>query len=233
MRSPQGVIPLISTQHHMQEITYPLDLRRNQSRLAPQVYQVAYVIIKAANSPRPGAWILERSLDGVNYFPWQYFAPNDKECMERYGIPSRKGKPYYMTDSEVICTPFYSKLNPTDNGEIHVSLVHGRPGANETNPELLEFTKARFVQLRLQGFRGSVEPLPRWLAQDNYREKRLFYSIKDISIVGQCVCHGHAANCRHNVASGVRNILPSYSLSAIPLTLTLSMAIQNTPKTIP
>lgn len=35
------------------------------------------------------------------------------------------------------------------------------------------------------------------------RDRKLFYSIKDINIGGQCVCNGHASSCRHNVASGV------------------------------
>lgn len=83
-----------------------------------QIYQVAYVIIKAANSPRPGRWILERSLDGEEYLPWQYFAVNDKECMDKYGLPATKGKPHYTTDSEVICTSFYSRLTPMENGEV-------------------------------------------------------------------------------------------------------------------
>ncbi|XP_017778788.1 PREDICTED: laminin subunit alpha-1-like, partial [Nicrophorus vespilloides] len=171
-------------------------------RIKLMVYQVAYVIIKVGNSPRPGSWILERSIDDGSYEPWQYFATSDKDCQDRYGIPARKGKPHYFTDSEVICTSFYSKLMPMENGEIHTFLIHGRPGANETSPELLEFTKARYVRLRLQGLRGSVEPLPVWLSQDHFRNKRLYYSIRDISIGGQCVCNGHAASCRHNVASG-------------------------------
>lgn len=77
-----------------------------------------YIIIKAANSPRPGTWILERSLDGDIFEPWQYFARNDKECVERFGMTARKGKPKYFTDSEVICTSFYSKLTPMENGEV-------------------------------------------------------------------------------------------------------------------
>jgi laminin alpha 3/5 len=36
---------------------------------------VAYVFIKMANSPRPGVWVLEKSVDnGITYKPWQYFA---------------------------------------------------------------------------------------------------------------------------------------------------------------
>lgn len=53
------------------------------------------------------------------------------------------------------------------------------------------------------GLRGTAEPLPRWLAQDLGKDKKLYYTIRDISVVGHCVCNGHAENCRHNVASGV------------------------------
>lgn len=40
-----------------------------------QLFHVAYVLIKFANSPRPDLWVLERSIDfGQTYQPWQYFA---------------------------------------------------------------------------------------------------------------------------------------------------------------
>nr|XP_023028946.1 laminin subunit alpha-2-like [Leptinotarsa decemlineata] len=175
-------------------VTITIDLK--------QVYQIAYVIVKMANSPRPGTWILERSVDGKNFSPWQFFARSDKECFEKFGIEATKGKPQYFTDTEVICTSYYSRMTPLENGEIHTSLIHGRPGANETSPELLEFTKARYVRLSLMGLRGTQEPLPRWLLQDVWKDKKLFYAIRDISVGGQCVCNGHAENCRHNVASG-------------------------------
>lgn len=85
-----------------------------------QVYQVAYVIIKSAISPRPGSWILERSLDGETFTPWQYFGTSDKDCLERYGVQAKKGKPHYSSDTEVICTAFYSKLMPIENGEVSI-----------------------------------------------------------------------------------------------------------------
>lgn len=41
----------------------------------PQVFHVAYVLIKFANAPRPDLWVLERSTDfGHTYQPWQFFA---------------------------------------------------------------------------------------------------------------------------------------------------------------
>ena len=48
-----------------------------------QVFQVAYVIIKTGISPRPGNWILERSVDGMTWKPWQYYAASDSECISR------------------------------------------------------------------------------------------------------------------------------------------------------
>lgn len=40
-----------------------------------QLFHVAYVLIKFANSPRPDLWVLERSIDfGQTYQPWQFFA---------------------------------------------------------------------------------------------------------------------------------------------------------------
>lgn len=40
-----------------------------------QLFHVAYVLIKFANSPRPDLWVLERSVDnGRTFTPWHYFA---------------------------------------------------------------------------------------------------------------------------------------------------------------
>ncbi|MGH0147204.1 UNVERIFIED_CONTAM: hypothetical protein FKN15_055746 [Acipenser sinensis] len=83
-----------------------------------EVFQIAYVIIKAANSPRPGNWILERSMDGDTFEPWQYFAITDTECLTRFNILPRTGPPSYTKDDDVICTSYYSKIHPLENGEL-------------------------------------------------------------------------------------------------------------------
>jgi hypothetical protein len=37
--------------------------------------QVAYVVVTMADSPRPGVWALEKSMDGgKTWKPWQFFA---------------------------------------------------------------------------------------------------------------------------------------------------------------
>ena len=90
-----------------------------------QVYQVAYVTIKASIAPLPVAWVLERSLDGLNFFPWQYFAESSGECRRRYGMPASQPKPIFKTDDEVICLINYSKLYYIDNQEVRDGQARG------------------------------------------------------------------------------------------------------------
>ncbi|XP_048106035.1 laminin subunit alpha-2 isoform X4 [Alosa alosa] len=176
-------------------VTITLDLK--------QVFQIAYMILKAANSPRPGNWILERSLDGVTFTPWQYYAITDTECLTRYNVLPRTGPPSYTRDEEVICTSFYSRIHPLENGEIHTSLINGRPSADDPSPALLNFTSARYIRLQFQRIRTLNADLMT-LAQNDPREvdrivtRRYYYSIKDISVGGMCICYGHAKACPLN-----------------------------------
>ena len=98
---------------------------------------MAYVIVKAANSPRPGNWILERSVDGINYRPWQYYALQDHDCMRLYNTEAVGLMHRYTSDTEVICTSYYSDLEPLHDGEIHTSIVNGRPSIKNPTPELM------------------------------------------------------------------------------------------------
>lgn len=73
--------------------------------------------------------------------------------------------------------------------------MNGRPGAQNHSDTLQEFTQARYVRLSLQDLRQSdsaiVDP------------RRAFYSIKEITIGGRCLCSGHASRCRYSVQHGV------------------------------
>ena len=43
------------------------------------------------------------------------------ECFKAYGLPpARTGAPKYLYDTEVMCTTYFSRLNPLDNGEVFV-----------------------------------------------------------------------------------------------------------------
>uniref|UniRef100_A0A8C6XWT5 Laminin subunit alpha 3 n=2 Tax=Elapinae TaxID=42168 RepID=A0A8C6XWT5_NAJNA len=167
-----------------------------------QLFHVAYVLIKFANSPRPDLWVLERSIDfGRTYTPWQYFAYSKADCWERFrkeaNSPLRK-------DNDVICTTEYSRIVPLENGEIVISLVNGRPGANNFSHSsiLREFTQATNIRLHFLRTNTLLGHLISKAQRDPTVTRRYYYSLKDISIGGQCVCHGHAdvyqCECQHN-----------------------------------
>uniref|UniRef100_A0A663ED62 Laminin subunit alpha 3 n=1 Tax=Aquila chrysaetos chrysaetos TaxID=223781 RepID=A0A663ED62_AQUCH len=170
-----------------------------------QLFHVAYILIKFANSPRPDLWILERSVDfGRTYTPWQFFAHSKADCLEHFGkeanLPVRR-------DSDVLCTTEYSRILPLENGEIVVSLVNGRPGAKNFtySSSLREFTKATNIRLHFLRTNTLLGHLISKAQRDPTVTRRYYYSIKDISIGGRCVCHGHAevcnaksCECQHN-----------------------------------
>ncbi|XP_066240429.1 laminin subunit alpha-5 isoform X1 [Saccopteryx leptura] len=160
-----------------------------------QVFHVAYVLIKFANSPRPDLWVLERSTDfGHTYQPWQYFASSRRDCLERFGVQTLER---ITRDDDVICTTEYSRIVPLENGEVVVSLVNGRPGAMNFSysPLLRDFTKATNIRLRFLRTNTLLGHLMGKALRDPTVTRRYYYSIKDISIGGRCVCHGHADVC--------------------------------------
>ncbi|XP_071807655.1 laminin subunit alpha-2-like isoform X1 [Asterias amurensis] len=188
--------PTLANGKHYHWVTITVDLQ--------QVFHIAYVIIKAANSPRPGNWILERSIDGINYEPWQYYAYSDLECLRAYGIAPAVGMHRFVRDDEVICTSYYSQLEPLSNGEIHTSIVMGRPSLKKPSETLMKFMSARFVRLRFQRIRTLLGGLMAngkngFIDENVYN--RYFYSVKDISIGGQCICYGHSRTCVQDPAA--------------------------------
>ncbi|XP_039404924.1 laminin subunit alpha-3 isoform X1 [Corvus cornix cornix] len=160
-----------------------------------QLFHVAYILIKFANSPRPDLWVLERSVDfGTTYTPWQYFAYSKADCLERFG---KEANLAVRRDSDVLCTTEYSRILPLENGEIVVSLVNGRPGARNFtySPGLQQFTKATNIRLRFLRTNTLLGHLISKAQRDPTVTRRYYYSIKDISVGGRCVCHGHAEVC--------------------------------------
>uniref|UniRef100_A0A671KQZ1 Laminin subunit alpha-5 n=1 Tax=Sinocyclocheilus anshuiensis TaxID=1608454 RepID=A0A671KQZ1_9TELE len=160
-----------------------------------QLFHVAYVLIKFANSPRPDLWVLEHSIDfGKTYKPWQFFASSKRDCIERFG---QRTIERINRDDDIICTTEYSRIVPLENGEIVVSLVNGRPGAMNFSysPVLREFTKATNIRLRFLHTNTLLGHLMGKALRDPTVTRRYYYSIKDISIGGRCVCNGHAEAC--------------------------------------
>lgn len=74
--------------------------------------------MKSAITPRPASWILERSFDGTDFYPWQYFGINDADCQSRYSLPAQNDPYLFKSDAEVICSTKFSKVIPLENGEV-------------------------------------------------------------------------------------------------------------------
>ncbi|XP_006835184.1 PREDICTED: laminin subunit alpha-3 [Chrysochloris asiatica] len=163
-----------------------------------QLFHVAYVLIKFANSPRPDLWVLERSVDfGNTYLPWQYFAHSKRDCLEHFGQEANLA---ITRDDDVLCITEYSRIVPLENGEVVVSLINGRPGAKNFtfSPTLRDFTKATNIRLRFLRTNTLLGHLISKAQRDPTVTRRYYYSIKDISIGGRCVCNGHADVCNAN-----------------------------------
>ncbi|XP_077410264.1 laminin subunit alpha-5 isoform X1 [Vanacampus margaritifer] len=179
--------PPLSRSTEFNQVNVTLDLG--------QLFHVAYVLIKFANSPRPDLWVLERSVDfGETYQPWQYFSSSKRDCIERFGQQTIER---IYNDNDIICTTEYSRIVPLENGEIVVSLVNGRPGAMNFSysPLLRDFTKATNIRLRFLRTNTLLGHLMGKALRDPTVTRRYYYSIKDISIGGRCVCNGHAEAC--------------------------------------
>jgi len=78
---------------------------------------VAYVFIKMANSPRPGVFALERSVDyGKTWKPWQYFADTVSDCHTFFGDVGYEN--HITSDNSVVCTTDFSSIVPLEGGEV-------------------------------------------------------------------------------------------------------------------
>nr|XP_020138029.1 laminin subunit alpha-3 isoform X4 [Microcebus murinus] len=182
--------PPLSSGTQYNEVNLTLDLG--------QLFHVAYVLIKFANSPRPDLWVLERSVDfGSTYSPWQYFAHSKADCLEQFG---QEANTAITRDDDVLCVTEYSRIVPLENGEVVVSLINGRPGARNFtfSHTLRDFTMATNIRLRFLRTNTLLGHLISKAQRDPTVTRRYYYSIKDISIGGRCVCNGHAEVCNAN-----------------------------------
>ncbi|XP_004716137.1 laminin subunit alpha-5 [Echinops telfairi] len=171
------------------------------TRVCPRAVRAPFKFSEASLEPsgclgrRPDLWVLERSTDfGLTYQPWQYFASSKRDCLERFG-PQTLDR--IASDDTAVCTTEYSRIVPLENGEIVVSLVNGRPGARNFSysPLLRDFTKATNIRLRFLRTNTLLGHLMGKALRDPTVTRRYYYSVKDISIGGRCVCHGHADAC--------------------------------------
>lgn len=144
------------------------------------LYQVYAVTVTFASS-RPGAAVLERSLDGgITWLPYQRYADS---CEVRFGEPTLT-----VDDAE----------NPTDDicvsagagsGDLTFTVFDAgtKPEAitGELGESLRAFSLATHVRLRMLALVGDT-------AGSGTPTDQQYFSIRDLVVTGRLECHGHA-----------------------------------------
>lgn len=105
-------------------------------------------MLRSHKNHRPGNWILEKSLDGASFEPWQYHATSNMDCWEAYRVNPTAGRPTYQTDDQVICTSFFAA--PGINQEAYFQTKKGRPGEHSNAESLRKFMRARYIRIKMQ-----------------------------------------------------------------------------------
>lgn len=110
---------------------------------------------------------------------------------------------------EVICSTEFAETSRLKYGETKFVLSQ-RPIDSLTS-ELLNFTLARFIRVRLQGMLKNVSEIEnerslKWEPDDDDLQKRSYYSIQSIIAQGRCLCYGHAGKCREQIDENDKSV---------------------------
>ncbi|KAL3317527.1 Laminin subunit alpha-1 [Cichlidogyrus casuarinus] len=177
------------------------------------VYQITNMMMFMGTSPRPASWILDASIDGIEYKPWVYFSENCNDYIELHKrlydkiidktneqMPSKT-----LNDDEVYCTTAYSRTSHSEYGEIIIPLADNRqsllPNTQYTpiSDKLINFLSARFIRIRLEKRQTFASDWGSYSSLSPKDNRYFYYSINRIKLNGICTCNGHAAYCKQVV----------------------------------
>ncbi|EDV23363.1 uncharacterized protein TRIADDRAFT_27868 [Trichoplax adhaerens] len=179
--------PTLTNGFDYNNVTITLDLK--------QIFRVTYIILATANSPAPARWVLERSLDGRSFTAWQYYAQSESECYDQFKTETNPDG-IFSSDSQVICVTTGIVANQFQNAQVIAQFLTGRPGSRISGytEELRNFLSARYVRLRLL----QIRTLGGDIQSPEIQDASYFYSIKGITVSGECMCNGHARRCEYS-----------------------------------
>lgn len=118
-------------------------------------------------------------------------------------MTGRNANYIFKNDKEVICNTEFSESTRLKYGEAKFVVLDKRP-IEQLTPDLINFTLARFIRVRLQGMLKNASEIEsdrplKWEPDDEDMGKRSYYSIQSIIAHGRCQCHGHAGKCREQI----------------------------------
>ncbi|KAK2821040.1 hypothetical protein Q5P01_023999 [Channa striata] len=141
-------------------------------------------LVLSFKGPRPNAFVIERTLDnGRTWKPALYLA---KDCEKAFpGVPTSTP----MSTDETYCSTLPSlEANPYQDHTIEFSPLRQIAYVPVPNSQKIEDVSGLTgLRVRLTEL-GNVPRLPG-------RALSRFYALKEMKVMGSCMCHGHANRC--------------------------------------
>lgn len=140
-------------------------------------------LVLSFKGPRPSALVIERTLDnGRTWQPALYLAKN---CQEAFpGIQTTAS----LSLEQTYCHPLQAHVNPYQEETIEFSPLRQYDFAPVSDSQKIE-EKSGFTGLRVTLTElGDVPRLPG-------RSLSRFFALKEMRVMGTCMCHGHADRC--------------------------------------
>uniref|UniRef100_A0A3Q1FLX8 Laminin N-terminal domain-containing protein n=1 Tax=Acanthochromis polyacanthus TaxID=80966 RepID=A0A3Q1FLX8_9TELE len=133
--------------------------------------------------PRPSALVIERTLDnGRTWQPALYLATDCEQAFP--GVPTRTP----LTLDQTYCyTLPPTGTNPYQDHTIEFSPLRQYAYVQAPNSQKIEVSGLTGLRVRLTEL-GDVPRLPG-------RALSKFYALKEMRVIGSCMCHGHANRC--------------------------------------
>ncbi|XP_029907597.1 laminin subunit beta-3 [Myripristis murdjan] len=147
-------------------------------------------LVLSFKGPRPNALVVERTLDnGETWQPALYMATDCRSAFP--GVPTAVPR----SVDETYCHP----LPPTHTEPYREQIVHFSPLRQyayvplPTGQKIKDVSGLNGLRVRLTDL-GDVPTLPG-------RSLSRFYALKEMRVMGSCMCHGHANRCLQETSS--------------------------------
>ncbi|XP_038072771.1 laminin subunit alpha-like [Patiria miniata] len=144
-------------------------------------YKIETIQIQMGDSVRPNQMAVFKSVDGISFTPWQYKVSSSGQCMTEFAVPLTTS---VTQDSSVLCTVYSISSQPRNE----VITFNFNPPQQFT-----EWQRARYVQFNFYNMERSFG-----IFSDEYHH----YTVRNINVLGQCECNGHATDCTLQPVAG-------------------------------
>ncbi|XP_061640126.1 laminin subunit beta-3-like isoform X2 [Phyllopteryx taeniolatus] len=188
-RNPNG--PLAHTTQEMLSTAGPERWWQSRKEVSPVTFQLDLNnlfnldnLILNFKGPRPSAMVIEKSMDnGRTWQPGLYLAT---DCQKSF--PGVSTATPVTVDQTYCYTLPPTGLNPYQDHTIEFSPLRQYPYVPDpSSPKMKDVTGLTGLRISLTEL-GDVPRLPG-------RALSRFFALKEMKVMGSCMCHGHASHC--------------------------------------